>query len=118
MGKYIRLAEVTNYDIIAMNIITPVFDDACNMGQYGRQYKNVHSKRAVVDVLATAGSSVVFGGLTMPDGTTDPWWRMSSGAMYLEGSRSIGTSLCNVTEVYAGNVIIGGQDAATKTYVT
>ena len=36
VGRYIRPAEATNYDIIAMNNITPVFDDAYNLGQYGR----------------------------------------------------------------------------------
>ena len=79
---------------------------------------NVYSKRAVVDDVATAGNNLYFGGLSMPDAGTTPWWRMDSGGMYPEGSRSIGTSSCNVAAVYAGNVVIGGQDAATKAYVT
>ena len=72
VGPSMLPVEATNTDLGVSNSVTPIATDMYNLGQNGLRYRNVYSKRAVVDVVATAGSNLFFGGLTMPDATTTP----------------------------------------------
>lgn len=44
IGSYMAPTVATNYDIIAMDSITPTADDTYNMGQYARRYRNTYTK--------------------------------------------------------------------------
>ena len=60
---------------------------------------------------------MIFGGLDLADGSTVPWWRVKEAAMVPEGVRDIGSACYQVAALYASNITIDGEVAATRPWV-
>ena len=117
-----RMGDITgvlqNNDIVISNIITPKSDYYFNVGQYRLKFRNLFCNRVGTGNVTSVDTHMYFGQLNPETGASDLYWKSDADGITPIKARDLGSSNALVNKIHASNVDIGGEQAATKPWVT